>query len=79
MAFPSNEASELAGLPRLWVFLSMTYENLLLLLAGVTHEIHPEDIFEAVTHETSGAYRKVSEEELIHMLLLYAVAVSQMV
>ena len=57
----------------------MTFENLLLLLAGVTREIHPEDIFEALTHETPGAHRKVSEEELIHMLLLHVIAVSQMV
>ena len=54
----------------------MTFENLLLLLAGVTREIHPEDIFEALTHETPGAHRKVPEEELIHMLLIPVVEVS---
>ena len=72
-----NEAFKLTGLLRLWVLLHMTFESLLLVV--VTHEIHPEDIFEALTLETPGAQRKVPEEELIHMLLLHAVAVSQMV
>ena len=57
----------------------MTFVSPLLLLVVVTCEIHPEDIFGALTCETPDAYQRVPEEELIHMLLIPAVEVSQMV
>ena len=58
MEFPSNEAFEPAGLLRLWVLLHMTFVSPLLLLVVVTREIHPEDIFEALTHKTLDAHQK---------------------
>ena len=57
----------------------MKFVSPLLLLVVVTHDIHPEDIFEALTRETLDAHLRVSKEELIHMLLLSIVEVSQMV
>ena len=57
----------------------MTFESLLLLLVVVTCENHSEDIFGALTRETPDAHQRVSEEELIHMLLLSIVEVFQMV
>ena len=57
----------------------MTFESLLLLLVIVTREIHPKDIFGALTRETLDAHQRVPKEELIHMLLLLIVEVSQMV
>ena len=74
-----NEAFKLTGLLRLWVLLHMTFESLLLLLVVVTREIHPKDIFGAFTRETPYAHQRVPKEELIHMLLLPIVEVSQMV
>ena len=57
----------------------MTFVSPLLLLVIVTYEIHPEDIFGALTRETPDAHQRVLEEELIHMLPLPIVEVSQMV
>ena len=57
----------------------MTFVSPLLLLVVVTHEIHPKDIFGALTRETLDANQRGPEEELIHMLLLPIVEVSQMV
>ena len=57
----------------------MTFVSPLLLLVIVTREIHPKDIFEALTCETLDAHQRVPEEELIHMLLIPVVEVSQMV
>ena len=42
---------EPAGLLRLWVLLHMTFVSPLLLLVVVTREIHPKDIFRALTRE----------------------------
>ena len=63
----------------LWVFLYMTFASLFLLLVVVTREIHPEDIFGVLTCETHDAHQRVSKEELIHMLLIPVVEVSQMI
>ena len=57
----------------------MTFVSPLLLLVIVTREIHPKDIFKALTRETLDAHQRVMEEELIHMLLIPIVEVSQMV
>ena len=57
----------------------MTFVSPLLLLVVVTREIHPEDIFEPLTCEIVDAHQRVSEEELIHMLLIPIVEVSQIV
>ena len=57
----------------------MTFVSLLLLFVVVTREIHSEDIFEALTCETMDAHQRVSKEELIHMLLIPVVEVSQMI
>ena len=57
----------------------MTFESLLLLLVVIIRKIHPKDIFETLTRETLDAHQRVSEEELIHMLLLLVVEVSQMI
>ena len=51
-------------------FFYMTFVSPLLLLVVVTHEIHPEYIFGSLTRKTLYAHQRVSEEELIHMLLL---------
>ena len=57
----------------------MTFVSPLLLLVVVTHEIHLEGIFGALTHETLDAHQRVLEEKLIHMLLFFVVEVFQMV
>ena len=57
----------------------MTFMSPLLLLMVVTCEIHLEDIFGALPYETLDAHQRVLEEELIHMLLILIVEVSQMV
>ena len=57
----------------------MTYVSPLSLFVVVTREIHPKDIFGALTRETLDAHQRVSEEKLIHMLLILIVEVSQMV
>ena len=74
-----NEAFEPIDLLWLWVLLHLTFVSPLLLLMVVTREIHPEDIFGALTRETLNTHQRVLEEELIHMLLLPVVEVSQMV
>ena len=61
------------------VLLHMTFVSPLLLLVVVTREIHLKDIFGALTCETLDAHHKVSKEELIHMLLIPVIEVSQMV
>ena len=56
----------------------MTSVSPLLLLVVVTHQIHPEDIFRALTCEALDVHQRVPKEVLIHMLLLPVVEVSQM-
>ena len=57
----------------------MTFVSPLLLLVVVTREIHLEDISRALTCETLDARQRVLEENLIHMLLIPVIKVSQMV
>ena len=72
----SNETFEPASLLWQWVLLHMTFESLLPLLVVVTREIHPEDIFGALTREALDAHQGVPKEELIHILLIPVVEVS---